>query len=287
MTRPSRILLRRTMALTLAAAATATGVVFAWQREYKSGIIWPEPPVVDPGGPDSPPSDAVVLFDGGDLSEWKDGENWIVEDGVATSAKTGITSKREFGDAQIHLEFATPSKVEGEGQGRGNSGLYLMGRYEIQILDSYDNKTYFDGQAASVYKQSPPIVNASRPPGEWQTLDVIFKAPQFSPSGDLVTPAYVTVLHNGLVVQNHFELQGGTSYIAAPKYESHPAKAPIHLQFHGNPVKFRNIWVRENVQPLVGLDPKKHIDDPKKIEAAVPPETVPDVPPAIPPKEDE
>jgi hypothetical protein len=285
MTRPSPILLRRTMALTIVAAATATGVVFAWQREYKSGIIWPEPPVVDPGGPDAPPSDAIVLFDGGDMSEWKDGDNWIVEDGVATSAKTGITSKREFGDAQIHLEFASPSEVKGEGQGRGNSGLYLMGRYEIQILDSHENETYFDGQAASVYKQSPPIVNASRPPGEWQTLDVIFQAPQFSEEGELVAPAYVTVLHNGLVVQNHFELQGGTSYIAAPKYESHPEKAPIHLQFHGNPVRFRNIWVRENVHPLVGLDPKKHIDDPNV--PAVPRENLPEVPPAIPPEKDE
>lgn len=291
MTRSSRLLSGRfwafrlrTTALVLAGAATATGVLFAWQREYKSGIIWPEPPVVDPGGPESPPSDAVVLFDGGDMSEWNDGDNWIVEDGVATSAKSGITSKREFGDCQIHLEFASPSEVKGEGQGRGNSGLYLMGRYEVQILDSYENETYFDGQCGSVYKQSPPIVNASKPPGEWQMLDVIFKAPQFSEAGELVAPGYVTVLHNGLVVQNHFELQGGTSYVAPPKYEAHPPKAPLHLQFHGNPVRFRNIWVRENVQPLVGLDPQKNLDDPT-IEA-VPLET-PKVPPAIPPQKDE
>lgn len=287
MIRPERPLVRRSVALILAGAATATGVLFAWQREYKSGIIWPEPPAVDPGGPEQAPADAIVLFDGGDMSEWKEGDNWIVEDGVATAAKSGITSKREFGDCQVHLEFASPAEVKGEGQGRGNSGLYLMGRYEVQILDSYDNETYFDGQCASVYKQSPPIVNASRPPGEWQTLDVIFKAPIFHEGGELLEPGYVTVLHNGLVVQNHFELQGGTSYIAPPEYEAHPEKAPLHIQFHGNPVRFRNIWVRENVQNLVGLDPKKHLDDPKQIEERVP-EAIPEVPPAIPeaPKKD-
>lgn len=284
MIRSHRPLSARTAALFLAGAATATGAVFAWQREYKSGIIWPEPPVVDPGGPEAAPGDAVVLFDGGDMSEWEGGDNWIVEDGFATSAKAGITSKREFGDCQIHLEFASPSEVKSEGQGRGNSGLYLMGRYEVQILDSYENETYFDGQCGSVYKQSPPIVNASKPPGEWQTLDVIFKAPQFSEDGQLLAPGFVTVLHNGVLVQNHFELQGGTSYVAPPKYEAHPAKAPLQLQYHGNPVRFRNIWVRENVQPLVGLDPKKHIDDPQ-IEA-VPKENVPEVPPATPEKND-
>ena len=285
--RLARFLSRRSFGLILAGAAAATGALYAWQREYKSGIIWPEPPVVDPGGPEQAPSDAIVLFDGGDLSEWKNGDKWIVEDGVATASGSGITTKREFGDCQVHLEFASPAEVKGEGQGRGNSGLYLMGRYEVQILDSYDNKTYFDGQCASIYKQSPPIVNASRPPGEWQTLDVIFTAPVFSEGGELVRPAYVTVLHNGLVVQNHFELQGGTSYVAAPKYEAHPEKAPLDLQFHGNPVRFRNIWVRENVQPLLGLDPTKHIDDPEQIEQ-LKPDTVPEVPPAIPePKDDE
>ena len=134
--------------------------------EYKSGSIWPKPPVIDPGPVGGPPSDAIVLFGGKDMSAWKGGENWVVQDGIATASKNSITSKQSFGDCQVHLEFATPEKVEGSGQGRGNSGLYLMGRYEVQILDSYENETYFDGQAGAVYKQQPPMVNASRKPGE-------------------------------------------------------------------------------------------------------------------------
>jgi hypothetical protein len=156
----------------------------------------------------------------------------------------------------VHVEFATPDKVEGSGQGRGNSGLYLMGRYEVQILDSFDNKTYFDGQCGSIYKQQPPMVNASRKPGEWQSLDVLFTAPKFAKNGDLLTPGYVTVLHNGIVVHNHFELQGSTSYTEPPKYSAHGEQEPLHIQFHGNPVRFRNIWVREAVQPLVGIPPE-------------------------------
>ncbi|MFN6052704.1 MAG: DUF1080 domain-containing protein, partial [Planctomycetia bacterium] len=147
-----------------------TSFCFA-QKEFKSGIEWPEPKVVSPGTVGGPPSDAVVLFDGKDLSQWKNGENWIVKDGVATANKTGISTKQQFGDMQLHLEWASPAKVEGNGQGRGNSGVYLMGKYEVQILDSFDNKTYFDGQAASIYKQYPPLVNACRKPGEWQTYD--------------------------------------------------------------------------------------------------------------------
>jgi hypothetical protein len=225
--------------------------------EYKSGIVWPEPPMVDPGDANRAPSDAVVLFDGKDLAKWEGGENWIVENGVATAAKNGITTKQGFGDCQLHLEFATPEKVEGEGQGRGNSGVYLMGVYEVQILDSFENKTYFDGQAAAVYKQQPPTVNASRKPGEWQWYDILFTAPKFDGEGKMTRPAYVTVLHNGVAVHNHFELQGITSYTEAPSYKKHGEKEPIHLQFHGNPVKFRNIWLRENLQPLVGTPPEK------------------------------
>jgi Domain of Unknown Function (DUF1080) len=225
--------------------------------EFKSGIVWPEPKPIDPGSATQPPADAVVLFNGENLSEWQGGEKWKIENGIATAAGGGITTKRRFGDAQIHLEFATPEKVEGTGQGRGNSGLYIMGKYEVQILDSYDNSTYFDGQCGSVYKQQPPMVNACRKPGEWQTYDIIFTAPRFEKDGKLAKPGYVTVLHNGLVVHNHFELMGGTSYIAAPKYEKHGEKEPLHIQFHGNPVKFRNIWVRENIQPLVGKLPEK------------------------------
>jgi hypothetical protein len=239
--------------LILAAGLT---VGAAWIDEYKSGIVWPEPPVVDPGDASRPPSDAVVLFDGKDLSKWEGGENWTIENGVATAAKNGITTRQGFADCQLHLEFATPEKVEGEGQGRGNSGVYLMGVYEVQILDSFENKTYFDGQAASVYKQQPPTVNASRKPGEWQTYDILFTAPKFDAEGKVTKPAFVTVLHNGVAVHNHFELLGITSYTEAPSYKKHGEKEPIHLQFHGNPVKFRNIWLRENVQPLVGQKPQ-------------------------------
>jgi hypothetical protein len=226
-----------------------------WADEYKSGIAWPEPPMVDPGAEGAAPSDAVVLFDGKSLDSWEGGDRWKVSDGVATAAGGGITTKQKFGDCQVHVEFATPDEVKGSGQGRGNSGIYLMGRYEVQVLDSFDNKTYFDGQCASIYKQQPPIVNASRKPGEWQSLDIVFTAPRFLDDGSLKLPGYVTVLHNGLVVHNHFELQGGTSYTEPPKYTRHADKEPIQIQFHGNPVRFRNMWVRENVQPLVGLKP--------------------------------
>jgi len=215
-------------------------------EEWISGKVWQEPPVVTPGeGCGAPPSDAIILFDGKDLSEWEGGENWIVENGYAIAQKNGITSKKKFGDIQLHLEFATPEKIEGSGQGRGNSGVYLMGRYEVQILDSYQNPTYYDGQCGAIYKQHPPLVNASRKPGEWQTYDIIFTAPRFDKDGKLLKPAYVTVIHNGVVVQNHFEIEGTTAWDAPPKYAPHAEKEPIHIQFHGNPVKFRNIWVRE------------------------------------------
>jgi hypothetical protein len=238
--------------------AAAAGVHLAWAaqvREYKSGIVWPEPEVVTPGPTAAdPPSDAVVLFDGKDLSKWKNGDKWEVRDGYAMTRKTDIETKESFGDCQLHLEFATPEKVSGSGQGRGNSGVYLMRRYEVQILDSFENKTYFDGQCAAIYKQTPPMVNASRKPGEWQTYDIVFEAPRFGEDGKVLRPGYVTVLHNGVLVQNHFELQGGTFYDRPAKYERHPDKAPIKLQNHGNPVKFRNIWVRE-IKPIVGKKP--------------------------------
>jgi hypothetical protein len=213
--------------------------------EYKSGIVWDEPAIVTPGKDHEPPSDAIVLFDGKDLSKWDGGDKWIIKDGYAIAAKTGINSKESFGDCQLHLEFASPDVVKGSGQGRGNSGVYMMQRYEVQILDSYDNKTYFDGQCASLYKQHPPLVNACRKPGEWQTYDIVFESPRFGEDKKLTRPGYVTVLQNGICVQNHFELLGGTFYDQAPKYTAHPPKAPIHLQFHGDPVKFRNIWIRE------------------------------------------
>ena len=236
--------LRRQLGILLAVLAAAAFST-AHAAEWKSGINWPEPKVIDAGPVGGPPADAIVLFDGKDLSKWKDGEKWIIKDGVATSHATGITSKQSFGDCQLHVEWASPEKVEGEGQGRGNSGVYLMGQYEVQILDSHENPTYFDGQAGSVYKQHPPLVNVSRKPGEWQSFDIIFKTPKFDEKGKLVAPAYVTVLHNGVLVQNHFEIKGTTAWHKPPEYSAHPAKAPLQLQFHGNPVKFRNIWIRE------------------------------------------
>ncbi|HLQ43413.1 MAG TPA: DUF1080 domain-containing protein [Planctomycetaceae bacterium] len=238
-----------------------TGVVAgaAFVDEYKSGIVWPKPTLIDVGpGPTaaaSVPSDAIVLFDGNDLSAWHGGEQWIIADGVATAAKAGITTKQAFGDCQVHLEFATPEKIEGSGQGRGNSGLYLMGHYEVQILDSHENETYFDGQCGAIYKQQPPTVNASRKPGEWQTYDIVFTTPRFDEHGQVAKPGTVTVLHNGVVIHNHFELQGATSYTEPPKYTKHADKLPMHIQFHSNPVRFRNIWVREAITPLVGMKP--------------------------------
>jgi hypothetical protein len=220
-------------------------------EEYQSGIQWTEPKVVEPGtAPGGAPSDAVVLFDGKDLSQWEGG-SWNVKDGYAISHEAEIKTKQGFGDCQLHLEWATPENVEDSGQGRGNSGVFLMSNYEVQILDSYQNETYFDGQAAAIYKQHPPLVNACRKPGEWQTYDILFTAPRFDKDGKVETPAYVTVLQNGVLVQNHFEIKGQTAWDAAPAYHAHPDKLPIILQYHGNPVKFRNIWIRElqNVKP--------------------------------------
>jgi Domain of Unknown Function (DUF1080) len=246
--------LRTLLVCSLVAAASAAAALLGTAqdpREYKSGVVWPEPPVITPGQDGGPPSDAVVLFDGKDLSKWVGGEKWPIKDGYATSARGDIKTKDSFGDIQLHLEFATPAEAKGRGQGRGNSGVYLMERYEVQILDSYQNNTYFDGQCGAVYKQHPPLVNACRKPGEWQTYDIVFESPRFQ-DGKLTRPGYVTVLHNGVVVQNHFELQGGTYYDRPAAYSPHPPKAPMRLQDHGNPVRFRNIWVREikEIEPI-------------------------------------
>lgn len=210
----------------------------------------PEPKMVDPGPPNvGPPADAIVLFNGKDLSQWVDkngaAAKWEVKNGVATVNATGsITTKQEFDDMQLHLEWATPAEVKGEGQGRGNSGVYLMGQYEVQVLDSYNNKTYYNGQAGSVYKQYPPLVNVSRKPGEWQTYDIIFHAPVFDEQGGVTKKARVTVLQNGVLVQDNVEIMGTTSHDKAPLYTKHPPKQPLTLQDHGNPVRYRNIWVR-------------------------------------------
>lgn len=233
----------------------AAGLSFGWAAwagpEYLPGIEWPEPKLVTPGDNNGPPSDAVVLFDGKSLDGWFGGEQWQIADGVATAHKTGLTSKRAFGDCQLHIEWATPAEVQGEGQGRGNSGIYFMNRYEVQILDSHQNPTYFDGQAAAIYKQHPPLVNASKKPGAWQTYDIVFEAPRFDSAGKVLRPAMVTVLHNGVLVQNHFELAGETNYDRPAEYRAHKNREPMHIQFHGNPVRFRNIWARD-IEPMEG-----------------------------------
>src|SRR2546422_1900885 len=213
----------------------------------------PKAPIVTPGKTFSlmapPPSDAVVLFDGKDFSKWKGqkGEvQWKIEDNYMETTHTGIIrTKDEFGDFQLHLEFATPAEVKGSGQGRGNNGVNIYGRYEIQVLDSYNNETYADGQAAAVYGQTPPLVNASKPPGEWQSYDIIWESPRWDDTGKLVKKAYATVLHNGVVVHHRRELYGNTPYRALGNYDKpHPPQGYIELYEHGNPVRFRNIWIR-------------------------------------------
>ena len=240
----------RTMLLTLSVlGVSAMALNAAFVEEFKSGIKWVEPPLVNPGPVGGPPSDAKVLFGGTDMSQWEGGDKWEIKDGYAVVKGGGVVTKESFGDCQLHVEWASPEVVQGSGQGRGNSGIYFMQRYEVQVLDSYDNPTYFDGQAASIYKQTPPLVNACRKPGEWQSYDIIFTAPRFDERGQLTRPAYVTVLHNGVLVQNHFELLGGTFYDRPPAYEAHAARLPIHIQDHGNPVRYRNIWIREIPAP--------------------------------------
>jgi hypothetical protein len=214
----------------------------------------PLPPVVDPGpftASAKPPSDAIVLFDGKDLSDWTDMKGnpskWKVENGYMESVKKAgmVKTKKVFGDCQLHVEFRTPLPVKGDSQGRGNSGVFLMEMYEVQVLDSYENKTYADGMVAAVYGQFPPLVNASRPPGEWQTYDIIFRRPHFDEEGKLTRPAYMTVFHNGILVQDNVELCGPTAWKKRPPYKAHPDELAIALQDHGNPVRFRNIWIRE------------------------------------------
>jgi hypothetical protein len=205
-----------------------------------------EPPIINPGPPGGPPSDAIVLFSGTDLSAWKSESGgdakWVVADGVAQVNGTGsLLTREEFADCQLHVEWATPAEVKGEGQGRGNSGVYLQGRYEIQVLDSYDNKTYFNGQAGAFYSVAAPLVNASRKPGEWQSYDIIFRAPKTTEAGT-VTPGYFTVFHNGVLVQDHTPVKGEAT--TAAKFTGTAPKGPIMLQDHGNPVRYRNIWVR-------------------------------------------
>ncbi len=213
----------------------------------KSFAAETEPPVVTPGTGTQPPSDAIVLFDGKDLSKWRSVDHegpakWVVSDGYVQVNGTGsIRTKDEFADVQLHVEWATPSEVKGHSQERGNSGVYLQGRYEIQVLDSYDNKTYFNGQAGSFYGNFAPLVNASRKPGEWQTYDIVFHPPKKAEGGQ-VKPGSFTVIHNGVLVQDHIPVKGGATTAAA--YKDVAEKGPLVLQDHGNPVRFRNIWIR-------------------------------------------
>lgn len=241
-----------------------------WEKLYKESqkteVYEPVPPKVTPGDIlGKAPSDAIILFDGKDLSEWKydnpnNPETWKVDNGVLTvNKKAGsLTTKNDFTDYQLHLEYRIPEHITGEGQSRGNSGIFLayLGMdesglfedgYEIQILDNYNNETYVNGQVGSMYKQSIPLANAAKKPGEWQTYDIVWKAPRFNEDGTLSSPATVTALHNGVLVQNNYELKGITPWIGPPGYSKH-GPSPIRLQSHGDPsepISFRNIWLRE------------------------------------------
>lgn len=228
----------------------AAQLVTGWRAHDLSR---PQPVVVKPGEsnlPLNPPSDAIVLFDGTDLSKWSGSEGqpsrWKVVDGVMESVggAGSIVTAESFGDCQLHMEWASPQEVQGDGQGRGNSGVYFMGQYEVQILDSYENETYADGSAGSIYGQYPPLVNVCRGPGQWQSYDIIFRQPRFDDKGQLVKPATLTVLHNGVLIQDHESLLGPSNWIAHDQYSKGPTAAPLSLQDHGNPVSFRNIWIR-------------------------------------------
>ncbi len=258
----------QTSRIFLALVLTAPAFVMADDLGYTDtpiipGTKWhvhdsgrPQPKIITPGEfpsqekASTAPSDAIVLFDGKDLSKWKTGNGgeptWKIENGYAEENHTGdIITKDQFGpDVQLHVEWAAPVPPKGKSQGRGNSGVFLFGRYEIQVLDNYDNPTYPDGQATAIYGYMPPLVNACLPPGKWQTYDIIFEGPRFA-DGKLVKPAYATILHNGVVTQAHTALIGETPHRQVGTYHAHPEKGPIKLQDHGDPVRYRNVWIRE------------------------------------------
>jgi hypothetical protein len=254
-------LVRTTLALALSSIGASTLLAQAKGKPEDTEVWTPVPRVVTPGRTnDDPPSDAIVLFDGHNLDQWVSVKDhgpaaWTVSDGVLTVNKStgNIETKRSFTSYQLHLEWRVPEGITGTGQARGNSGIFLASTgggdagYEIQIMDSYENPTYVNGQAAAIYKQYPPLVNAMRKPGEWQAYDVVWTAPTFNADGTVATPAYVTAFHNGVLVQNHVALKGETLYIGAPSYKKH-GPAPIKLQAHGDPsppISFRNIWARD------------------------------------------
>jgi len=263
------------MLVAIAAASLASAADTPKKAEKKDPIGYKDTPML-PGGkwhvhdPDRPhpaivtpgekvgdaPSDAVVLFDGKGLEKWTDAKGqptkWKVNEGAMECVpKSGyIQTKDKFGDCQLHLEFNLPTPPKGNSQGRGNSGVFLGGgKYEIQVLDSFDNVTYADGQCAAVYGQYPPQVNISRKPGEWQSYDIVFRYPAFGPDGKVVKPAYVTVFQNGVLMQEHTKILGGTGHKIFPVYKVHEPKGAIQFQDHGNPVRYRNVWIRE-LKPL-------------------------------------
>jgi hypothetical protein len=237
-------------AVLLLAAGPASAQADAWDVHATNR---PRPAVVDPGPagpPGRPPSDAIVLFDGRDLSAWtRQGGGdvgWRIVDGAleVVGGTGSIATRQAFGDVQLHVEWMAPAPPRGDGQNRGNSGVFLMGLYEVQILDSYRNDTYPDGQAAALYGQEPPLVNASRPPGAWQHFDIVFRRPRFDANGGLLEPARITVLHNGVLVHDAVALHGRTVHAARASYSPHADALPLMLQDHGDPVRFRSIWVR-------------------------------------------
>jgi len=252
--------MQRLVGAALGVAVFATGAAAQMAKDWAiHDETRPMSKVVDPGPasatPATPPADAIVLFDGKDLSKWRsDKDNgaakWKIADGYmeVVAGTGGIHTEQGFGDAQVHVEWMSPNPPVGKGgQDRGNSGVFLMGKYEVQVLDTYGttNKTYADGQAGALYGQYPPLVNASRAPGQWNTYDIVFRAPRFDADGKVTRSARVTVLHNGILVQDNRELTGPTAHKARPPYAAHAEKLPLGLQDHSHPVRFRNIWVRE------------------------------------------
>jgi len=277
-TNPSRR--RKTCAAILATATLAAGVGIGLMARAEGPMVgytdtpfifpgskWrvhdaarPQPRVIDagtastPDQPGRPPSDAIILFDGKDLSKWRDGSGkesgWKIEDGALVVPPKGtpgggtIYTKEQFGDCQLHVEWAAPNPPKGDSQGRGNSGILFFGQYEVQVLDSHNNPTYADGGASALYGQYPPLVNASRKPGEWQSYDILFTAPRFK-DGKVEKPAYATVMHNGVYVHNHSEILGPMLHRVATKYTPHAERGSLALQDHNDPVRYRNIWIRE------------------------------------------
>ncbi|MGK0219397.1 MAG: hypothetical protein ACI9HE_002899 [Planctomycetota bacterium] len=234
------------MAFSLVAVSVAVSAAAPWEGIGQQDPV--QPTVLTPGLGSAPPSDAIVLFDGTDLAGWskRGGEpaGWALEDGVmlAVRGEGPVISKQTFGDMQLHLEFATPAEPQGSGQGRGNSGVYLQARYEVQILDSFENETYPNGQCGAIYGQHPPLMNACRKPGEWQSYDIIFHGAVFDADNKKTANATLTVFHNGVLIQDHAQVTGSTT--AAMQGEG-ASTGPLYLQDHGNPVRYRNVWVRE------------------------------------------